>query len=283
MNSDGRVDDDGCGTPLCAARPRACFAASLAAILGPLFFFLYTAGGLQFAYTQGASLSRCTFAPTDAPYEYPNQPLATDDPPYSSLFKSVCIGGGTEASQMNLETVTSRNDTYICACCGARLFGGEAKFDSGTGWPSFWAPYDARAMGYARDGMSVELHCGRCKAHLGHVFDDGPAPTQLRYCIDGVCLRKVPRADGETGGAYLDNPLVASVRERDSNRVLATCAPLNAAGRRLTGRRLESRSDPDLVLPEYAHPVCARGMARRMLLGRRRWLGALEERTPPVR
>ena len=172
----------------------------------------YTAGGL--ALPPGGDLGRCTFSQADAAYSYPGQPAATADPPYSSLFEHVCINIGTER-QTPQSGFGDRNSTYTCACCGAKLFSGEAKFDSGTGWPSFWAPYDARAIGYARDLASlsgVELHCARCKAHLGHVFPWDRAgqanPTGLRYCIDGVCMRKAPRATGESGGVHLDNPYV---------------------------------------------------------------------------
>ena len=171
-----------------------------------------TGGGFQIMGVAQPSLDKCTFSPDDTPYEYPGQPLATDDPPYSTLFQYVCMDHGTEIAQLNLETRTDRNDTYVCACCGAKLFGGEAKFDSRTGWPSFWAPYDADAVGYARDKGNVEIHCSKCKAHLGHVFSWSTShdnPTGLRYCIDGVCLRKVARAADETGGAYPhDLPLI---------------------------------------------------------------------------
>jgi hypothetical protein len=80
----------------------------------------------------------------------------------------------------------------MCGCCGAPLFAAEAKFDSRTGWPSFWAPVRRGAIGYSRDvpSMGTEVHCSNCGAHLGHVFTDGPPPTGLRYCIDGVCLRE---------------------------------------------------------------------------------------------
>ena len=124
----------------------------------------FTGGGLQIKGLQGARLSSCHFSASDTPYEYPHQPSATDDPPYSSLFEDVCLGGGTEASVPGLKTTVNASKTYVCACCGAPLFGGEAKFDSRTGWPSFWAPYSAASVGHARDVSSVEVHCKTCGA-----------------------------------------------------------------------------------------------------------------------
>ena len=90
-----------------------------------------------------------------------------------------------------------RAGTFACAGCSLPLFSSKTKFDSGTGWPSFWAPLD-KAVATRKDstfGMErTEVHCARCGGHLGHVFDDGPPPTHLRYCMNGLALTFTPSA-----------------------------------------------------------------------------------------
>ena len=99
---------------------------------------------------------------------------------------------GTERPWTSKFEESKEVGTYYCAACGNALFKSDTKFESGCGWPSFYQPITKGSIIYAPDnthGMSrTEVMCGRCKAHLGHVFEDGPPPTGLRYCINGVVL-----------------------------------------------------------------------------------------------
>jgi peptide-methionine (R)-S-oxide reductase len=102
---------------------------------------------------------------------------------------------GTETPFTSPLSHEARNGTFACAGCDAPLFASKTKFDSGTGWPSFWAPLDG-AVDETTDNSffmrRTAVSCRRCAGHLGHVFDDGPKPTGLRYCMNGVALKFEP-------------------------------------------------------------------------------------------
>ena len=122
---------------------------------------------------------------TDAQWRTQLSPAA-----YAVLRQEATERAGT--SPLNAE---HRKGTFACAGCALALFASSTKFDSGTGWPSFWKPLD-NAVGTKNDrlfGMvRTSVHCRRCGGHLGHVFDDGPRPTGLRYCMNGVAMTFTP-------------------------------------------------------------------------------------------
>jgi peptide-methionine (R)-S-oxide reductase len=116
-----------------------------------------------------------------------------------SSERRVLLEHGTEAAFCGVFLDNKKDGIYTCRFCGLPLFRSSAKFDSGTGWPSFFRPYDPDHVKNLEDhshGMRrVEIRCARCDAHLGHVFDDGPPPTHQRYCLNSVSMEFV--ADGQ--------------------------------------------------------------------------------------
>ena len=109
--------------------------------------------------------------------------------------RHVILHQGTERPFCGLLLDHKKPGTYVCRLCGLPLFSSDSKFHSGTGWPSFFQPFDPDHVRNLEDdshGMRrVEIRCARCDAHLGHVFDDGPPPTHLRYCLNSVSLQFV--------------------------------------------------------------------------------------------
>jgi len=110
----------------------------------------------------------------------------------------ILFEAGTEPRHSSPLLSETRAGTYICAACRLPLFSSETKYESGTGWPSFWAPLEKRVdtkkdmkLGYPR----TEYHCVRCEGHQGHIFEDGPEPTGLRYCNNGLALNFVPESE----------------------------------------------------------------------------------------
>lgn len=161
----------------------------ITATTGIAVYSIFNASVFKPAWTETMTTE---IAPLNKPAEQWREILSKES--YAVLFEEATERAGS--SPLNKE---KRAGTFICRACFLPLFASEAKYESGTGWPSFWQPISAGHIATKRDFLLIvprtEYHCARCGGHQGHVFEDGPEPTGLRYCNNGLALRFIPKEE----------------------------------------------------------------------------------------